>query len=152
MSSTPNHLPYVFESLLKSTATSNTEPFTARTSFACGYSFWKWSPRSTPFVEHDWLSCTNTLSMPASCISFELYVSIKYPRLSPCTVGSMMQSPSIPPTFFCTLICPMISMSFLKVNLLQISVQRILPCREWLKSILHKLALVQSAVKRTCCL
>ena len=31
----------------------NTEPFTARTSFACGYSFWKWSPRSTPFVEQD---------------------------------------------------------------------------------------------------
>ena len=40
-------------SLLRSTATSNTEPFTTRTSFPCGNSFWKCNPRRTPFVEQD---------------------------------------------------------------------------------------------------
>ena len=40
---------------------------------------------------------------------FALYVSMKYPRLSPWSVGWIRHSPAIPPTFFFTSICPIVS-------------------------------------------
>ena len=49
-----------------SIASHRSAPRATRTSLPCGPGFWKCSPRSTPFCERLWLSCTNARSSPAA--------------------------------------------------------------------------------------
>ena len=67
-SSTPSHLPYVGEPLRRSTFTSTIRPRAQRTSFATPAPMWKCMPRTTPLLEREWLSWTNSSAagIPAS--------------------------------------------------------------------------------------
>ena len=93
-SSTPSHSPNVGEPRRRSTTTSSTRPRATRTSLPCPGCVWKWMPRSVPWREREWLSCTNSVGMPCSRATSARKVSTKKPRSSPCTVGASRTSPS----------------------------------------------------------
>src|SRR5271167_1140346 len=54
---TPTHLPRVGDPLRMSTATKKALPIVTRINLPMGGSHWKCKPRTTPFVEREWLSC-----------------------------------------------------------------------------------------------
>ena len=93
-SSTPSHSPKVGEPRRRSTTTSNTRPRATRTSFPWPGWVWKWMPRSVPWREREWLSCTKSVGMPYAVATSARNVSTKKPRSSPCTVGASRTSPS----------------------------------------------------------
>ena len=55
---------------------------------------WKWMPRSVPWREREWLSCTKSVGMPYRRAASARKVSTKKPRSSPWTVGASRTSPS----------------------------------------------------------
>src|SRR5699024_4966175 len=63
------------------------------------------------------------------------------------TAGVITHSPSMPPTFFSTFICPIFLISLLQLCFLQVPSDRILPGGQRLEAILNQLALVQSAIE-----
>src|SRR3954453_13936606 len=91
---TASHPPNVGESRRRSTTTSNTSPRATRTSFPCPGCVWKWIPRSVPWREREWLSCTKSVGMPCRRAVSARKVSTKKPRSSPWTVGARWTSPS----------------------------------------------------------
>ena len=58
--------PSVGEPGRTSAATMNARPDTTRISLPCGGSHWKWSPRTTPRTDRDWLTWTNAVGSPSS--------------------------------------------------------------------------------------
>src|SRR3954454_22445309 len=51
-------------------------------------------PRSVPWREREWLSCTNSAGIAYLAATSARNVSTKNPRSSPCTVGASRTSPS----------------------------------------------------------
>src|SRR3954470_23001144 len=93
-SSTPSHSPNVELPRRRSTTTSKTRPRATRTSLPCPGCVWKWMPRSVPWREREWLSCTKSAGIPWAAATSARKVSTKKPRSSPCTVGARRTGPS----------------------------------------------------------
>src|ERR671914_168879 len=93
-SSNASHSPNVGDPRRRSTATSSTRPRATRTSLPWPGEVWKWIPRTVPFREREWLSCTKSVATPCAAHASARNVSMKKPRSSPCTVGARRTRPS----------------------------------------------------------
>src|SRR5918992_5170633 len=94
-STAPSHSPNVGDARRRSTTTSNTRPRATRTSLPCPGDVWKWTPRSVPRREREWLSCTKSAGTPCAAHASARQVSMKNPRASPWTAGASSTGPSI---------------------------------------------------------
>ena len=78
-----------------STATMNARPRTTRMSLPCGGSHWKWSPRTTPRADRDWLTWTKRVGSPSSSNTGAETISPNQPRSSPNRSGRTTRTSGI---------------------------------------------------------
>ena len=91
----PMHIPATGTNYVQKLTTmiaSNTAPDTTRTSLPCGPGFWKCMPRRTPLAEREWLSWMKRAGIPAPAKAPSFQLSMKNPRSSPNTFGSMISA------------------------------------------------------------